>query len=304
MTKFLYKITIFSLIFFVIDKAFLLVEKKLPSWQADRRLEKLLEKEIAADLIVLGSSRGAADIIAGQMDAVINKSCYNLCYKGSDIIFHEFLFEKVTQLQQNKPKWVALVLDDPSELLPSTNLKFREDKLYPLIGYPSIKEELVARGKKTALIVDWFVSYRIRESIPQNLKQAYSKTLMPCGSEPIDEPSKGLDTIEFDAKLDEYEPSKELKAKKEALHSILDMAKKHQIQLLFVFPPNYYGQNKIFAKRMRALIGEEALFYNYNTDNEVYSTAKYYYDGAHLNRSGAKIFTQELAAYIKAEVVF
>ena len=112
MKPFIFKLCLFCITFFIVEKVFYIFLQISPSLEVDKRLEKLIDGEINKDLIILGSSRGARNIIASQLDSALGISSYNLSYLGSDITFHEFILETYIKFN-NPPKIVVLVIDEP-----------------------------------------------------------------------------------------------------------------------------------------------------------------------------------------------
>ena len=300
MTKFIYKIAVFALLFFVLDKLFLLWEAKMPELESDRRLEQLITGNIKQEVLIIGSSRGARGILAKELEAATGYSSYNLSYPGSDILFHEFLLKKC--LEKTQAKMIVLVLDDPGAFYDYETINFRYDKLYPLIYYPEIKEELVLREKKIKYVVDWVVAYRIRESFPSSLKvkeETANESIGTHGSMPLDFTKPGFEgKVSLDAMV--YDVKRENTAKRKALIKMLQMAKHKEVKLLLVHPPNFYPPTKEFRSRIEALAGKEALIYEYNDSDSSYQNPNYFYDESHLKLNGAQVFTAELAKEITA----
>ena len=299
MKTFLYKIAVFAILVFVLDKGFLLWEASLPALEYDQRLEQLIKKEIKQEVLILGSSRGARDILADELEEQTGYTTYNLSYPGSDIFFHKFLFKKC--IEKANPKLVVLTLDDPGTFYDYKTINFRYDKLYPLTAYPEIRDVLVEQGKKTPYVVDWMVAYRIRESFPSSLspkEASVNETLGTHGSMPL-----GFKKAEFNGKYSGkpmvYDIKKENKEKVVALKEMLQMAKSAGIPLLLVYPPNFYPPTKDYRARIQHLVGEDAMVYAYQDSNVIYQNADYFYDETHLQTKGAKVFTAELALAIK-----
>lgn len=299
MTKFLYKIAIFALLFFVLDKLFLLWEAKLPELEYDQRLEQLITGKIQQEVLVLGSSRGARGILANKLEEATGYTTYNLSYPGSDILFHAFLLEKC--LEKTKAKMIVLVLDDPGAFYDYETINFRYDKLNPLTTYPEIRAELVKRGKKISYVTDWVVSYRVRETFPSNLKakeKTSKETIRTHGSMPLD-----FTKPEFKGKFAAamvYDLNRENKEKRDALVEMVELAKYNKVKLLLVYPPNFYPPTKAFRNRIETLVGADALIYAYNDSDSSYQNPNYFYDESHLKINGASIFTEELSRAIKA----
>ncbi len=95
MKKFIKTILIFTLIFFIIDKAAYFILVKTSKLQSDKKLEKILEGGMDKELIVLGSSRGIGNLIGEQLENETGLTTYNLSYRGSDIIFQAYIFKSL-----------------------------------------------------------------------------------------------------------------------------------------------------------------------------------------------------------------
>ena len=115
MKKFLLRLLLITLIFFVVDKVFLLVEQNAPSLEFDRRIEKMMDGEINADIIVFGSSRSAKSIITSSIADSLGQTAYNLSYNGSNLDFHEFMIRMY--LKHNKKGKIYLKMDVYNETL-------------------------------------------------------------------------------------------------------------------------------------------------------------------------------------------
>ena len=86
MVRFAKKLLLFAAIFLIFDKLFLIVANKSAEAEIDKRLEYLVNGQINKDIVVIGSSRGARDIIAGQIEEKTGLSAYNMCYPGSNVV--------------------------------------------------------------------------------------------------------------------------------------------------------------------------------------------------------------------------
>ena len=103
MKKFIIQILVFSITFILFEKVFYVFLYVSPKLEKDKRLEYVLNGNMNKDLIVLGSSRGARNVIASQIEDSLTISTYNLSYPGSDIEFHEFLLRSLIKYNK-KPK--------------------------------------------------------------------------------------------------------------------------------------------------------------------------------------------------------
>jgi hypothetical protein len=300
MKKFIYTLLLFVTAFFIIDKIFFFFIYHAPNSEVDKRLEHLITGKINKECIVLGSSRGARNIIAKQIEKGTGLSTYNLSYPGSDIEFHEFLFRSLLKFNQ-KPKIVLLAVDDPDELLPSESIKFRLDLLYPIVKYNYINDELIARGEKNYLSKILCLS-RINKSNFDLRKKHFSAldTIIDCGSMPISFQRENR-TFKYDT-IDQYYLIKnELTNKVNAFKNFQQMCSKNNIKLYIVFSPNFKRPNFLFEKRIKELTNKNVGFFKYDFSNNIYKDKSFFYDEGHLQTKGASIFTNELVKFLNTE---
>lgn len=298
MFKFLKKILIFGIIFFIFDKVFLFFIYKSPSLEVDNRLEKIINGDLNKDLIVMGSSRGARNIIAKQIEDSLKIPAYNLSYPGSDIEFHEFLLRSLIKFNK-KPKVILLAVDDPAELLPSESINFRFDRLYPLVKHDYIIDEMISKGKKNIFSYAFALGRINTTNFDLKIKRfSELDTIIECGSMPISFQRKDRDFIYFENNSD-YDTKKESKVKLSYFNQFIESCKYNNIKLYFVFSPNFVQCNEKFENRMKSLSGNVAHFIHYDTSKAIYKNKFYYYDEAHLKKNGAEIFTYEIIEKLK-----
>lgn len=296
--RFIKKGLIFLICFFIFDKLFYLLVLTLPQLEADDRLEKLIEGEINKDIIIIGSSRGARNIIAGQIENSLNMTAYNLSYPGSDVVFHEYILRTLIETQ-SIPQIILFVVDDPGELLPSETISFRFSRLYPLVRYNSVIDELIKQGDKNVLS-KLFILFRLSRSNFDFKVRQFSKldTIIKCGSMPISFQNKER-LFHFDFNSQKYNEDQEISKKVDSFKIIKELCEKSNIKLWLVFSPNYRRHNKLFENRLRKLAGPDVYYYIYDTLNVRYFEESYFYDEGHLQKCGAKIFTEEITDELK-----
>jgi len=298
MRKFIIQLFVFSISFFVVEKAFYFFLSIPPRLERDRRLEYVLNGKINKDLIVLGSSRGSRNIIASQIEDSLNISCYNLSYDGSDIEFHEFLLRSLIK-HNKKPKIVLLAVDDPSELLPDESIKFRFDRLYPLVKFNYINNELIEKGENTFLS-NFLILARINKRNFSIGEKKFSEldSIMKCGSMPISFQRKDRRFVFFNNS--NYKVDNELPEKVKAFRDLQNLCVNNNIQLITVYSPNFKEHNILFKKRIKEISHPKVTSILYDSTNQIYKNKDYFYDEAHLKRNGAVIFTNEIIRQLKA----
>ncbi|MGQ1785730.1 hypothetical protein [Saccharicrinis sp. GN24d3] len=302
MQRFLKNILLFAVIFFVLDKIFILFLLISPSLEKDRRIEKLVEGEINKDIIILGSSRGARNVIASQIEDSIGMPTYNLSYPGSDVTFHEFLLKTLIKYN-SRPKIVFLVLDDPEELLPSVAIKFRFDRLYPLVKYNYINDEMIHQGEKTILSRFFALARANKRNFDLRARKFSAlDSLKDCGSMPVS--FQRTDRSFYYNPINEpYIVRDEVAEKVMAFQKIQDICAGHGIELVLVFSPNFKAYNVEFEDRLKKISHPGIQFFVYDTLNPVYKDKSYYYDESHLQTNGAIVFTNELIKVLKEKGV-
>jgi hypothetical protein len=299
MKRFLTRLAMFTAFFLLFDKLFIIVRNTSPTREVDRRLERVLEGQIRADVLVFGSSRGAQCVIAQRFADSGGPSAYNLSYPGSDITFHEYLLRQTLETKGNqKPKTVILVVDDSDELMVSNTLEFRLDRLYPLVRYKDVRDEMVRRGKMKPIISELVVLSQLNQSNFKLRKRQPSQNynILPCGSMPIFRQKATFDR-EYNSNINTYSPVDELAYKLQAFNSFTDLCRKNDIRLIIAVPPNFRKVTTGFIPRLEQLLNGYGTVFIYDENKPEYTDPDYFFDKAHLNEEGAKIYTDELVQF-------
>jgi hypothetical protein len=303
MKSLIFRLGLFIAIFLVYDKLYIILANRSAQAEIDRRLEYVINGEINKDLIILGSSIGSRDVIAGQIEKETGLSSYNLCYPGSNIIFSEFVLRTLLKFNET-PSEILLVVDDDVEFLDHKPIVFRKDRLYPLIKYNYIWEELAKIEDRDIFLSRFLVINRLNKYNFDVRSKTFTPldTIMDCGSMPISWQSEGRNW-DYDSSCRDYPIGREVSERVSSFQNIVDMCEANDIILILVFPPHFRSHSKKFESRVRQLSGSKPYFYIYNEENPIYQMMEYYYDETHLIREGAVIFTSELSHYIENSVI-
>lgn len=301
MTKFVKKVIFFVAIFFLFDKIFYPFLMISPTLEMDKRLEHLINGKINKKIIIIGSSRGARNIIAHQIEDSLNLLSYNLSYPGSNINFHEFLLRTLLKFNK-KPQSVILAVDAPHELLASKSINFRYERLYPLAKYNYINNELIKRNEKSFLS-RFLVLARLNQTNFNLKRTSFSKldTLRSCGSMPISFQRENR-KFNYVHNINDYSVANELPNKVEAFLNFQKLCTSNKINLFIVFSPNYENHNLQLEKRLRQLSPPEVSFIVYDSSNYIYRDPSFFYDEYHLQTNGAVIFTNEIIKNLKTKL--
>lgn len=295
------KLLLFTAIVALLDLPFRWAMERLPAREYDDRLGRVLDGRIDQDILVFGSSRAARDVVPQRIAELTGRTAYGLGYPGASIEFQEFVLRQVLR-SPHPPRTVLLVVDDPSELITTPKVDFRLDRAYPLAGYPVVNDEICRRTGKSLVLTRLMAAYRIKESLhhlwdpprPEELDTIYADGSMTTL---LHAPS--LDTTVFRDTPRHYSAKRTSADLRAAFERFVQACADHGVQLVIVYPPDLRAMNTAFADHLDALAGGRALSYRFDTSKAIYRDKRYYYDYAHLDREGARIFSEDLAAFLR-----
>lgn len=298
MTRLLLKLFLFAGLFLVFDKLFIIVANRSAESEVDRRLEYLVNGEINTNIFILGSSRGARGIIAEQIKIKTGCSAYNLCYPGSNVVFHEFLLRTLIKFN-DKPEMILLVVDDDTEFKYNSTIIFRKDRLYPLVKYRPIWTELADCEGRSLIFPSMLVLDRLNKYNFDLRQKGFTSldTINNCGSMPLSWQSRERDwNIDFGERL--YSKDNELKEYIDAYKQIINICSINEIKLVIVFPPLLKTHSETFEERIKRLGSPNTDYLIYESSNPAYRNEDLFHDVGHVMREGAEIFTDEIIDYI------
>ena len=296
MAQFLKKVLLFTVAFLVFEKVSYFLLAMAPSSLYDNRVGLVLEGKVNKDVIVMGSSRGMRGVIASQIVDSTGLSAYNLCHVGADLAFQAFMLRTLVKFNDT-PKVVMLVVDDPIQLWDHEMYNFRSDLLVPYTQYHYITDELIRRDLRHPIARYVFTARLSQRNFnleidPDDLKDG----MWGCGSKPLDAYGREQDYAKYDFA---YDPSKELPWKIVALRKIERFCERNGIQFILVYPPNFKVFNQDFVDRLRFFASPSTLHCVYDHTNPAYDDTRRFFDADHLHISGARIFTNELIAFLR-----
>lgn len=299
MKLFIKRILIFLLIFFIIEKGVWFILKETPNRQYDKRLELVLQGRINKDVIVLGSSRGAGNIIAGQLEQETGLTAYNLSYQGSNVNFHKFVLETLLKFN-TPPKYLLLSIDNSSQFINEPSLNYRKDAVLPLTKYNYINNELIKEKINNPLSSVFFLGrYNKFHSL---FKDVFVNTRNPIDSFGSMGILKRNDVkLIYKDKIEDYNSKFEKKSRLNAFNIIQDLCTVNSIKLIFVFSPSFSRFDTSFYNRFQKIAKPEHRVFVYDTSNSIYKDQKYFYDKTHLFINGAQLFTRELSEFLEDE---
>ena len=305
MKKFIINIFVFGVLFFFLEKSAYLLLKYTAKYQEDNRLQLVIEGDMSKDIIILGTSRGASNVLAKQISEQTNSNAYNLSFPGSDIAFHEFVFNEL--LKNNEaPKKILYVVDNPHIFIKEESLSFRYDKLFP-VAYNNTCNNLLIEEEKHSVLSKYLYSSRLhrinfifknKEKSKHSRITSFGSTVYPYYN---NDRSWVVSYLDNKKKIDKSVSVDYQEDKLKTFQRIIEKCKLKNIELTFVFAPNYSPQNERFIQFFKTKFGNgnNILVYDKNDDN--YYTEECFHDQAHLNVDGAVNFTSEISNYLNTQ---
>ncbi|MBA0884745.1 hypothetical protein [Flavobacterium undicola] len=298
MKQFLKMIVLFLLLFFLVDKLFHWKIQALSNRELDKRLEWILEGKMNKAILIFGSSRAQHNLYSDAIQDSLKMPTFNLGYRGCTIDFQLFILKAVLK-HNKKPEIIFLTIDDDREFLPEKTLQFRYDKLYNLVKYQEITNELIARKELSPFAV---ALYSARLGWEQFLKPnpitkyenwtATGTVLLDFKATDFDE--KRMQNKKYNIKL-------ELPERLTAFKEFQKICKAESIKLYVFIPPNFKIQNKEFENRLKSLIIDNKIEL-YSKKTSFFNNPQYFFDASHLNKKGAILYTNEIIKNVKAEL--
>ncbi len=299
MKRFIKYIIWFAVLFFCVEKIAWIGLVNGPQKQFDRRVERIVTGAMNKEIIILGSSRGIGNIIAGQLEKETQLSTYNLAYHGSNVNFHEFILKLV--LKHNKsPKILVLSIDNPSQFIEDKTISFRDDMLKPFTRYNYINEKLIERGVNSMLSTVLFSArlhkphFLLKKKAPHRNNPQDS-----LGTRPLLEKTSLY--LFYDKNVKPYNIKKEQPQKLKAFKAIQAMCEANGIRIVYAISPSFNAFNYNFYNRFKALVDEKNIVV-YDTLRPEYKNTFYYFDYSHLLKSGAMLFTSEISTFINQNI--
>lgn len=268
-----------------------------PDFDYDQRIRKVLDGEIRKDLLIFGSSRGTADIVTWMFEDSLELSAYNLSYGGSEIELQKFILEEVVH-HNEIPKYIIKLVDDDFELYYHEANTFRADRLYSLVKYEEVREELVDHDELNPVLSKLFILSQLKKPTFNFRKPApLNDTVVKYGNLPSKGQRKNQDW--HMESVYTYEIDDEIAAKKQAFMNFQKLCLDNNITLILTIPPSFKDKNSAFEKRIKELALPGVYFYTYDTSNAAYTDTTYFQDRYHLNSLGASIYTSELVQFLR-----
>lgn len=297
MKKYLYKVLLFSVILFsvltIVDYCYSALIRR-SNYRPVESWEGIVEGNIQADIVALGSSRVWVQIDPQIIDSILCVNSYNLGMDGSFINRQVQKYE-IYKNRNAKPKLIIQNIDAWS-LGYSTG--YEREQFYPYFWDRDFRKQFF-RTEPFNVLEKGIPFYRYHGLDPKMFIHSHPKTLHKGYQGQIGEWNGEAymqqDFIKFtvsDTTLCMFD-------------SFLSQTKKDGIQVVFVYAPLYSGATRkiINLDEMHQTYKDIADKYGIPildySDLWICNDTTYFYNAMHLNKSGAEIYTDSLANDIK-----
>lgn len=266
--------------------------------ELDKRLEWILEGKINKEILIFGSSRAQHDLYSDIIQDSLKRSAFNLGYRGCNIDFQLFLLKAVLK-HNKKPKIIILTIDEDREFLKEKTLQFRYDKLYSLVKYQEITNELIFRKEISPFAVGLFSARIGWEQFLKPKPITRYENWTTAGTVLLDFTVADFDKIKKQNK--KYNTKLEIPERLAAFAEFQSFCKKENIQLYVVVPPNFAIRNEIFINRVKGLLVDKKTEF-YSENSPLFKDSNYFYDRSHLNKIGAIEYTNQILKKLKVKL--
>lgn len=267
----------------------------------------LYSGKINSEIVVYGSSRAWVHIDPQMIEDSLGLSSYNLGINGHNF-WLQYLRHKTLLKYNKKPKYIILAVD-------IYTLQKRED-LYNLdqfLPYMLFNQDIItftssfpgySRFDYYLPLIRYFGRTKaIKQSIKNTLYSSNSELGRKKGFQGM-EKEWNDDLVKAQKRMSYYDVKLNDSSIK-LFENFLDECKENDIKVIFVYTPEYI-EGQSFIKNRKEIISlfenfanrHEILFFDYSSD-ELCLKKEYFYNASHLNKTGAKIFTNKLIRDLK-----
>ncbi len=268
-----------------------LVSFMVPTFKkrGDFRIEALANGEIKSDTVIIGASRG----FFGVSTSDLGENYYNLCFKGSNSIFHKRIVDLL--LDKHQPKTILWVLDDDHYFFDNKALRDRVDLFTPFVDDDRLNKSVCEFYNKSELLASVLKSYKYSENIPVSYYELINGVKGPINSQGDGDLSKNLASVVDFEVVRNYQDTMINQKYLEAFEMSYNKIQNKGINVLFLVLPNRTKRNDAFYE----FLTNRGLKV-YRDTSSLFQDNKYFADHGHLNPDGKRLFTKRLKDYLQS----
>lgn len=265
------------------------------------KLNELILGKENFDIAFIGSSRVNLTVNPAVVDSVSKLNSFNFGFDGANIVDFSMYVEAYIKVHA-KPKLMVLNID-PKTFNVSDKIKLPPSKYLPYIDHKEIYDTLNRYSKwpfvtrylpfvATSFYTDAIVNQSLQAYIyPDRKMENYYKGFSPLTKvwSKGDQSAADLVPVVYTIKG------------LALFHNLLKNIKDKHINLQIIYVPQYYfpkyaPEHEEYIKKLQAIASE----FNYSiidySKMDLCRDKKYFFDGTHLNITGANLFSKKLGA--------
>jgi hypothetical protein len=258
------------------------------------------------DILIFGNSHANRHYIPAIFQEKLNLSCYNAGVQGQEILFHSTIEEIITN--RTKPKIIILNIDK-DKLFKAPDSYDRLSDLYPYYSKysNSIKPTLKLISQFEYLKMS-LKSYRYNSTIVHIVKYFLNPQLTQSGYIPLSgKMTQSVVPAHSSINNQKNEPLNENIDINfvNALNRFIQIAKRNDINLIFVASPTINGLNASYksGELFKEIIEKNSInFIDFSNDARFIGKYELFHDESHLNNEGARLFSELLSDSIYLKI--
>jgi hypothetical protein len=282
--------------------AVLILTDILCSWRfsmsnvrAVQRWYALFHEPSDAEVLAVGNSRAGSMIDPDVLDSVLAARTYNLATDNGNIGYQTGRYILWRRLNESAPRLIVMNVDVATNILTD---KFETEQFYPFFWnslfrssfFPyesfSVAERFVPMYRYRGVRLLRYLRKNPRDDMRHSVIRGYT-------------PMEGTNWREMNAGFNYFEDADHL------LRSFLDMVSSEGAKVLFVIAPVWHecrertGRYDDMVSYYRTLADEYGVVFLDFSDTDMCFEKELYYDEVHMNKDGARIYSDSLACAIR-----
>lgn len=301
MKNFLIKLLVFILVVGIVDYSFGVAFDYLRANAKDGDDKRIYDicKNNQYGIVILGSSRAHHHYVPDILTDTIGLSCYNAGFDGNGVILSYGILKLI--LEKYKPNLIIYDVE------PAFDIEYYEQDnnctrylkmLKSFYLNDDVKEIFMTISKE-----DYFKNFsgiaRHNSNIILETFSYFRKETEhnDCGFHALN------GVMNNNAKMQETEIPMMDSMKINYFRKLLSDAKNSKVPMVVVYSPKYEYTNVATLDTIRKICKEnETLYWDYS-NNKKYIDTRLFKEPMHMNITGARLFTQEIASKLKEEVI-
>jgi len=250
------------------------------------------------DVLVLGSSRASHHYNSSLIKDSLRLSCFNGGRDGEGLLYSTALFELA--LQRHIPK--VVVLDVTSDALSEKeDERNRLSILLPFLKQSNVIKNMIEKKGRLELLKSNLQAYRYNGQLFSIIQHHFlSSGNAVMGFSPLgDKMAVSSRAVSTGAPIKPYSDSVSAD-NVETLKLFITKCEQQKIQLFVFVSPRYNDDTQLNSYlKMKSICNNNNVIFHDFTNDVNFKNPEYYSDRAHLNSTGADLYTDTIVDFMK-----